>query len=344
MSFDNAENPADFVEAVRNMISGCVPGADAWKEPNFFSVISNVIGGASWTAINEARRGVDARCDPRFMSGDALDAYAAIPPCNLRRLDATCGTGIVLIKNTTLSPIPAGYIITSSCGAEFTVDMDTPVTNGEALVMVTSSGKGSESNSPENQILSVDDGEAISRGVYGAFDRECDDDFRRRIFAQEKTCFFFGSACSLVDQVEAFQGVTRAWAYVDGAVASIAFLMEDKYPCGVPLQEDIDALFEMFEDECLSPMCFCPNFKAACSLTLAPEIEWKSNPDICEVQEAIQAWLRENYGLGEGVKACDLRDFLNAEYGEFGPSLDCCEDYEGQPCCVYNCVELLGCS
>ena len=121
--------------------------------------------------------------------------------------------------------------------------------------------------------------------------------------------------------------------------------MEDKYACGVPLQEDIDEIIAYFEDECLANMFFCPCFEGASQITITPEIEWETQPaEICDVQEALNKWLRENYDLGDGVRIHDIECFLGSLYPDLKPHIPCCEDYPPIPCAVYNCVQLLGCT
>ena len=60
-------------------------------KPNFFDVSSTVVGGIAWSAVNEARNGVDTRMNPQTAVGEYLDIIAATPPLNLTRLTATQG-------------------------------------------------------------------------------------------------------------------------------------------------------------------------------------------------------------------------------------------------------------
>jgi hypothetical protein len=119
--------------------------------------------------------------------------------------------------------------------------------------------------------------------------------------------------------------------------------MEDKYPCGEPLQLDIDNVVSYFQDDCLTNLYFCPVFEGAKSISIAPEIAWGVCPaDICEVEVAMREWLRANYDISQGVKICDIQRFLDEQFPDYDGQISCCGDYPAVPCAVYNCVELVG--
>lgn len=337
MEFKDAKKEAEFIESIRSIFRAYVPESDAWAKPNFFDINATVIGGIAWSAVNEARNGVDLRLNPQTAVGEYLDIIAATPPLDLTRRAATQATGFVKVDY----PVTVGYEFKAEDGTIYTA-----TEAGSGVIAVISKGYGKDQNSIENRPLEGSDGTARSLGIWGGYDVECDDQFRRRIYAAKSKFHFFGSACSYEDALLAFPGVTRVWTAEDGGVAKIMFLMEDKYPCGQPRQEDIDEIIDYFKDECLSNMFFCPNFEGACTKTIAPEIEWTltAPEDICEVQAAMTDWLRENYDIGEGVKIYEIQCWLDAYYPEYGGKIPCCDDYEPEPCCVYNCVQLLGCA
>jgi Baseplate J-like protein len=343
VDFATASNEAEFIESARAVFKAYVPESDAWAQPNFFSINATVVGGLAWSAFNEARNGIDKRVNPQTAVGEYLDIIAAMPPVNLQRLTPTSSSGFVMVNFPSLTFVPLGYELTTAAGIKYTATALTTLTGGIGSVPVVSSGTGSNQNSINNQPLVSSDGVATSLGIFGGQDTESDDQFRDRIFGSRVESVFFGSACSYEAAMRGLPGVTRAWAVEDGIAARILFLMEDKYPCGVPLQADIDAITAHFNDACLTNMFFCPLFEGAKSLTISPEITFANCPDdICEVQDALQEWLRDNFGLCDGVEVCDITQFLKDTFPDYGPTIKCCDDYPPVPFAVYNCVELVG--
>lgn len=343
VDISTATTPAEFIEAVRSTFRAYVPESDSWAQPNFFSVNSTVIGGLIWSAWNEARNGVDARLNPQTAAGEYLDILAALPPLNLTRYAPTTASGFVLVNLPALSGVVSGYEFKAADGTVYRATAYTPLVSGAGTVPVVSVATGAASNSANNRPLTAADGSATSLGIYGGNDTESDDAFRRRLFAAQSRPAFFGSACSYETAMLAYPGVSRAWAQVDGLVPTIAFLMEDKYPCGVPLPADIADIEAYFADECLTNMHSCLTFTPAKSLSISPEINWANcDADICEVETALTNWLRANFDMGEGVRACDIERFLQDSFPDLSPRISCCEDYPPVPCGVYNCAEIIG--
>jgi len=338
-----AETPAEFIEAVRSTFRAYVPESDAWAQPNFFSVNATVIGGLVWTAWNEARNGIDMRLNPQTAQGEYLDLIAAFPPLNLTRYGPTQANGFVAVNFPALASVPAGYQFEAADGTIYTATATTALTAGVGTIPVVSTATGSVVNALNNQPLIAAGGQAVSLGIYGGRDTESDDAFRARLFSAQSRPAFFGSACSYEREMLAIPGVTRAWAYSDGLVSKIAFLMEDTYPCGNPTQADIDVVEAHFADERLTNLYSCLTFEGAQTLKINPVIEWTNCPtDLCEIQTAMNEWLRENYGLGDGVKTADIDCWLKQTFPDLGPSIACCVDYPPVACAVYNCAELIG--
>lgn len=347
VDFATAETPQEFIEAVRATFRAYVPESDAWAQPNFFSVNATIIGGLAWTAWNEARNGIDMRVNPQTASGEYLDIIAAQPPLFMTRLGPTGSNGYVLVNLPALAVVPAGYQFKTAGGIVYKATAETALTGGIGTVPVASVLTGSSVNSPNNQPLQTGDGTATSLGIYGGNDTENDDNFRRRMYAARSNSVFFGSACSYETAMLGIPGVSRAWAVVDGLVPKIMFLMEDKYPCGnpcgEPTLEDINDVQAYFADECLTNLYSTMVFEAAKSMVISPAISWDICPDnLAEIEDNMQAWLRANYDLGDGIRAIDIDRWLHDSYPDLGPSLICCNDYP--PICgaVYNSVELIG--
>jgi Baseplate J-like protein len=343
VDFVDAANEQQFIESTREIFRAYLPESDAWAYPNMFSIYATVIGGLAWSSVNEARRGFDARINPQTATGDNLDLIAAQPPLNLLRNGATLSTGMLSVTGWTLATVPVGYQFQTASGKQYVTTSGAVLTAGAGLLSVKSVITGAAQNSPMGQQLTAAGGTAKSLGIFGGFDIETDDQLRARIYAARREFNFFGSSCSYIDALKGFPGVTRAWPVEDGLMSYIVIEMADAYPCGSPLPADITAIENYFTTACLTPLCAPPCFKPVKGLTIHPEITYKDcAADICEINAAMQAWLRANYDLGEGVQACDIRAWLQENYGELGPVISCCEDYPPVCNAVYNCVELIG--
>ena len=339
------DSETEVIEKVRGIFRAYIPESDAWKSPSFFDVNAIVVGGIAFSAMNEARGGIDARVNPATAVGPFLDAVAATPPLSLTRRNPTPATGFVSVSCPDLSVIPAGYTFETADGVSYVANSNVDLAGGEGLVEVVSTLTGAEQNSPQNQPFVMPLGcSAVSQGIYGGNDRECDAQLRRRIFAARADYIPLGSPCWYESAVPAaIDGVTRTWFTRDGGMAKIIFLMEDKYPCGTPQQSDIDELKSYFNDECRIGLCFCPVFCAAKSGVIAPEICWSVDPDdICEVQEVMQEWLRANYDLGDAINTSEIQCFLNDYFPQYGGKIKCAKSYPAECDLVYNCVELIG--
>ncbi len=343
VEISSAANEVEFIESVRSIFRAYVPESDAWAQPNFFSINATIIGGLAWSAFNEARNGIDARVNPQSASGEYLDIIAGQPPLFLTRYGPTKAMGSIAVNIPSLTTIPAGYVFQTADGTSYTANSTTPLISGVGTVAVTSSGTGALQNSVMNRPMELTNGQAVSLGIYGGNDGETDEGLRARIFSSQQSAHFFGSACTYESALLAYPGVTRAWAIEDGLTAKITFLMEDTYPCGTPQQTDIDTIKDYFKDECRTNMFFCPFFEGAKTSVIGPEINWNVCHDrICEVEAAMQLWLRANYDIGEGVSGCDIQAFLDNEFPELGGTVGTCCYFPPIPCTVYNCVELVG--
>lgn len=341
VDFASAESEQDFIESIREIYRAYVPESDAWAQPNFFSVNATIVGGLAWSAVNEARRGFDVRVNLQTAEGEYLDLIAATPPLDLSRRPATVATGMLAVSGWPDATIPAGTVFQTAAGVKFTTDETVNVGGAYTIVDVTSVLPGAANNSLSNQPMTSGAISAVSLGVFGGYDPESDDQLRARIYAEQTKYAFFGSACSYERMILGVPGVSRAWAIEDGGVAKIVFLMEGKYPCGSPTDEDVAAVTEYFNDPCLTPLFFCPDFSPACSKSIDLVINWTVAPDdICAIEAAFEAWLRDTYEIGQGVRGCDIDAWLMDSYPEFGGRIDCCEDFPAISCCVYNCANL----
>lgn len=346
MKLADATSEQETIEWVRGIFKAYVPESDAWAKPNFFDINATVIGGLTWSVINEAKSLIDMRMNPQTVTGDYLDLLVAQPPLNLKRRSATQSIGSVSVELTEINSVPLGYEFKTADDVVYTSVAEIELKEGKGVVPVISKEYGAHTNAVPNQPLTAENGTAISQGIYGGYDVECDEELRNRFYVQQAKFTYFGSQCSMEEELSAIRGVSRSWVVRDGTVVKMLVLMEDKYPdrCGIPMQSDFEEIRSYFEEECRTNLFFCPFFDAPKTATIAPEIEWRNGqPTICEVEKKMRAWLRENYGLGDGIEACDIQNWLTENYGEHSPKVSCCGDYPAICDTVYNCVELLGC-
>lgn len=346
MKLADATSEQETIEWVRGIFKAYVPESDAWAKPNFFDINATVIGGLTWSAINEAKSLIDMRMNPQTVTGDYLDLLVAQPPLNLKRRSATQSIGSVSVELTEINSVPLGYEFKTADDVVYTATAEIKLEQGKGIVPVISKEYGSHTNAVPNQPLIAENGTAISQGIYGGYDVECDEELRNRFYVEQAKFTYFGSQCSMEEELSTIRGVSRSWVVRDGAVVKMLVLMEDKYPdrCGIPMQRDFDEIRSYFEEECRTNLFFCPFFDAPNTETIAPEIEWRNGqPTICEVEKKMRAWLRGNYSLGDGIESCDIQNWLTENYGEYSPKVRCCGDYPARCDTVYNCVELLGC-
>lgn len=346
MELIETTNEQEAIEWVRGIFKSYVPESNAWAKPNFFDINATIIGGLMWSAMNEARKLVDMRMNPQTVTGAYLDLLVAQPPLNLKRRSATQAIGFVSVELTDIDTVPVGYEFETPDNRKYTATASVVLQNGKGRVPVISIEYGAHTNAVNLQPLLAENGTAISQGIYGGFDVECDEELRNRFYTAQAKFTYFGSQCSMEEVLSTIRGISRSWVVKDGAVVKMLVLMEDKYPdrCGIPLQSDFDEIKAYFEDECRTNLFFCPIFDAPKTHTIAPEIVWRNGqPNICEVAEKMRIWLRSNYGLGDGIEACDIQNWLVENYGEYAPKVNGCGDYPAICDTVYNCVELLDC-
>lgn len=344
MKLADATNEQETIEWVRGVFKAYVPESDSWAKPNFFDINATVIGGLTWSAINEARNLIDMRMNPQTVTGAYLDLLVAQPPLNMKRRTATQAIGSVMVDLTEIRSIPVGYVFKTAGNIIYEATAEVPLKEGKGIVPVISKEYGAHTNAVINQSLTAENGTALSQGIYGGFDVECDEELRNRFYAEQAKFTFFGSQCSMEEALSTIRGVSRSWVVRDGAVVKMLVLMEDKYPCGIPMQSDFDEMKSYFEDECRTNLFFCPIFDTPKTETIAPEIHWRNGqPEICDVERKMRTWLRENYSLGDGIEACAIQSWLTENYGEYEPKIFGCADYPAKCDTVYNCVELLSC-
>lgn len=342
--FSTTQDEAAVVNEVRNIYRAYLGESDAWKQPSFFGINSIVIGGAIWTVLNEARNNVDARVNPVTATGVNLDRIGATPPLNLVRLQPTAAEGFIRGQDLTVTTVTTGTVFETADGYQYTATENVSVVAGRAVIPVIASIVGEDSNSLVDQPMNTSlEGRFYSNGVFGGADLECDDSFRRRIFGEYSATAFFGSPCSYQNVLSGVAGVTRSWTIQDGGVPKILFLMEDLYPNGEPTPMDIQRIEQRFKDDCMTSIFYCANFEGAKSLTIAPELCFENPPDdICELEEALTAWLRETFELGEGVLITQIQSFFDQNFPQYGIKVTCDTPYEGQCDAVYNVAQIIG--
>ena len=172
---------------------------------------------------------------------EALERWAAI--WGVDRLAATASTGAVTFTGTNNSFVPAGTLIQSQDGVQFTTDADATITAGTAVADVTAVIAGTAGNieagaslflvSPISgvqtaAIVGVD-------GIAGGTDTESDDGLRARLLDRIQRPPQGGSATDYVQWAREVAGVTRAWVYPleNGAGTVVVRFVTDDDPGGI---------------------------------------------------------------------------------------------------------------
>lgn len=189
---------------------------------------------------------------PSTAVGSILDGWGQ--SFGVFRRQETSAQGRVTFTGTPGSTIPAGTLITGCNGVDFTTDQDFTFVSNQLSIPVTATQTGPEGNLGVGQVLSVGAvvpglaSEAISQGLVGGSDIECDDDYRQRLLSAVRTPCRTGTCDDYDFWVREYPGVSRVCCVpkAEGpGTIKIYFMMDDVYPNGIPTVQDVDAVQEI---------------------------------------------------------------------------------------------------
>lgn len=147
-----------------------------------------------------------------------LERWASI--FDISRNAAAFATGNVTFSGTNGTVVPAGTLIQTSDGVQYSTDADGTVSGGSVDVAVTASEAGEDGNLDAAESLSfvspvagIDTIVVASGGLTGGTDTESDSDLRARFLERVQLPPTGGSLNDYIYWAKLTSGVTRAWVY-----------------------------------------------------------------------------------------------------------------------------------
>lgn len=133
---------------------------------------------------------------------------------------ATFATGTVTLTGTNATVVPAGTVLLSPDGYEYTTNADATISSGTATAAVTASLAGATYTltvglqlSFESPVSGADSTATVASSVADGNDEETTEAFRIRFLARLRTTPQGGAEADYVAWAKEVAGVTRAWVY-----------------------------------------------------------------------------------------------------------------------------------
>jgi len=179
----------------------------------------------------------------------------------VQRLSAAAASGAVLATGTNGSVIPAGRVLQSSTGAQYTVDSDATISAGSAVVAVTAADGGAAGNLDAGASLSFASPVAgvvatvavQAPGLTGGSDQETIEALRVRVMDRMRQPPKGGTNSDYVEWAKAgHPDVTRVWvAGQEMSANSVTVrIVTDNAPGGlIPTQTVIDAVLAYIQTQ-----------------------------------------------------------------------------------------------
>lgn len=305
---------SEIVAAVRGLFRSHIPESNAWAEPNHLSVTAKVFGGLAFSALSEARNGIDQRVMIATASGAYLDAIAARPPYNTTRLPATQATGCVDVCFAGVTTILAGDALTREDGATYTACCDVTLdADGCGEIEVKADVAGPDGNALFGFPFTDSRGTATvcKSGIGGGHDVECDDGLRDRLYSLQPGCQF-GSIASIEACALGVQGIGYAKA-CEGLGGITVYVGTKDGP--VPTQVQIDEVQAVFDDPCKKLVGICVKVRGivACELRVQIADPCPASVSAADVQAYLTEWAA-TLPAGQGVTARQVELALLKQY------------------------------
>lgn len=325
--FTTEMSEREVVNAVRNTFKAFIPESNAWAEPNHMSVSAQVFGGLAFSALCEARGGVDARVMIDTAEGAYLDAIAARPPYNTTRLPASKASGDLDVTFPGVAVVLTGEVFTRDDGQEYTVLCDATLdADGVGVVKVEAVEAGVAGNAVYGYpfVDARGDVSVSLMGLNGGSAIECDDALKDRLYALQPFTQF-GSVKSLEQYAVGLPGVASAKGCRDIGGVDLYFT-SDNGP--IPTAGEVAAVQAAFDDPCRKMIGLCTRVRAATALTINVTITDPCPAGVsdADMSAALTAWLDANAMLGQGFAGGDIKDALQEAFPGLSLSSGC-EDY-----------------
>ena len=305
---------SEIVNAVQGLFRSCIPESNAWAEPNHLSVTAKVFGGLAFSALSEARNGIDSRIIIQTASGSNLDAIAARPPYNTTRLPATFATGCVDVCFANVLSLAAGDALTREDGATYTVCCDVTLdADGCGEVEVKADVAGPDGNAAFGYPFNDARGTATvcKSGIGAGHDVECDDDLKDRLFSLQPGCQF-GSIKSIEACALGVQGIQYAKA-CEGLGGINLYVGTKTGP--IPTQVEIEEVQAVFDDPCKKLIGTCVTVRgiSACELRVELTDPCPASVSAVDVSAYLSEWVL-TLPAGTPVSSRDVERALVNEY------------------------------
>lgn len=105
------KNPKEAVQYSLDLMAGHIPEFSSWSSRSFARISAIVTGALFWTALKEARDGID-RYTIWGASGEDLDRVASLPPYGIERLEGECDDDF---RRRAMASITRQYFAGSVC-------------------------------------------------------------------------------------------------------------------------------------------------------------------------------------------------------------------------------------
>lgn len=177
----------------------------------------------------------------------------------ITRQPATFAAGEVQFSGSDSSVIPAGSVLQTSSGIQFTTDEDATIASGTATVAVTATQAGASGNvttgttiSLQSPIIGVTSAATVQApGITGGSDQESNDNLRSRLIARLQNPPQGGSAADYERwTLAAHPDVTRVWVVgreLGAGTVTVRFVTDDADTGLIPTQTVIDAVTEYIQ-------------------------------------------------------------------------------------------------
>ncbi len=258
--------------------------------------------------IESVRDGVT----PVGSTGSNLESWGST--YGVGRLAASAASGTITLSGTNGSILPAGTVLTRCDSFQYVTNSDATIVGGNASVSVTASTAGSSGNFPAGGVLNVGsvtagiNNVALSQGISGGSEIECDDNYRVRILSAIRTPCRTGTAEDYDFWVRQYPGVTRVCVLEQPegpGTVSVFFMMDDTYPDGVPMPADVTAVSDsLFGAGGLAPLGIVGTAQAPTLLPVDVTLSFTevvSAQDAQAIQDAISAAFLDFFDCGQSL-------------------------------------------
>lgn len=304
----------EIVNAVRNLFRAHIPESNAWAEPNHLSIVSKVFGGLAFSALQEARNGIDTRVLIDSVTGSYLDEIAARPPFSTTRLPAGFAEGCVDVCFPGVASLAIGDTLTREDGQTYSVTCDVTLdAEGCGQVKVRADSDGPSGNAVFGTPFEDPRGDAAvcKDGISGGNEIECDDDLRDRLYSYQRECQF-GSIASIEMRALGITGIRYAKA-CDGMGGTSLYVGTKTGP--VPTPSEIADVQAVFDDPCEKSPGVCVTVRGVveCPVDVVIQDNCPAGISAVDIKDYLDIWAAD-LGAGVGFTQHDIESALSAQY------------------------------